>query len=268
MQTLNLIRPEESNIKYEIIHFPDGEVHIKLGEFSRKDKVEVKCRITNAEDLFILIQLGDIFERHAVDWGLKIYYLMSARMDRVISFNESYSLRVVTDIISQAKPQWIHLVHPHSRKSLELLDADDLFPLFPFHGVKNLYDYQICFPDKGAVERYYQHFSRYGIPLVGKKVRNIDTGKIESIIIENSDDYVGKPILVIDDLCDAGGTFIGIAEAIRSFAPDAKLNISVFHMVNRKGIENLSKTYDEVIFTNSYKDWDNLPNNCQMIKVC
>ena len=37
--------------------------------------------------------------------------------------------------------------------------------------------------------------------------------------------------------------------------------------VNRKGIENLSKYYNKVIFTNSYKDWDNLPNNCEMLKI-
>jgi len=36
---------------------------------------------------------------------------------------------------------------------------------------------------------------------------------------------------------------------------DANLSIFVAHMVNPKGIENLSKTFDHVWFTNSYKDW-------------
>lgn len=30
MQVLNLVRPKESDIKYEIIQFPDGEPHIVL----------------------------------------------------------------------------------------------------------------------------------------------------------------------------------------------------------------------------------------------
>lgn len=30
MQVLNLVRPEKSDIKFEIITFPDGEPHIKL----------------------------------------------------------------------------------------------------------------------------------------------------------------------------------------------------------------------------------------------
>ena len=41
MQTLNLTNVEKSDIKYTISHFPDGEVQITLGEFSRKDTVEV-----------------------------------------------------------------------------------------------------------------------------------------------------------------------------------------------------------------------------------
>lgn len=39
MQVLNLIRPENSDIKYDIIQFPDGEPHIVLKEINRKDDV-------------------------------------------------------------------------------------------------------------------------------------------------------------------------------------------------------------------------------------
>jgi ribose-phosphate pyrophosphokinase len=73
--------------------------------------------------------------------------------------------------------------------------------------------------------------------------------------------------MVVDDLCDGGGTFLGIAEAIRKIDENAKISISLIHMVNRKGIENLSKTFDNVFFTNSYKDWDNLPENCKMYNI-
>lgn len=52
MQILNLIRPEDSDIKYEIIQFPDGEPHIVLKSINRKDDVTVVCRITNPTDLF------------------------------------------------------------------------------------------------------------------------------------------------------------------------------------------------------------------------
>ena len=39
MQVLNLIRPEKSNITYNITIFTDGEPHIVLGDINRKDSV-------------------------------------------------------------------------------------------------------------------------------------------------------------------------------------------------------------------------------------
>lgn len=36
---------------------------------------------------------------------------------------------------------------------------------------------------------------------------------------------------------------------------------------NPKGIKNLSENFNHVWFTNSYKDWDNLPENVTMFKV-
>lgn len=79
MQQLNLVRLEDSDIKYSISRFPDGEVQISLGDFSHKEQVLVKCRVTNAEDLFILMQVLDILDRHEVLYKLNIYYLMSMR---------------------------------------------------------------------------------------------------------------------------------------------------------------------------------------------
>lgn len=47
MQILNLIRPEKSDVKYEVIQFPDGEPHIVLNGIDRKDDLTVVCRICN-----------------------------------------------------------------------------------------------------------------------------------------------------------------------------------------------------------------------------
>ncbi len=102
-----------------------------------------------------------------------------------------------------------------------------------------------------------------------------DAGKLEGFHIENpellqDEDFKDFPLVVMDDLCDAGGTFVGIANKIREVNPDRKLAIYVTHMVNPKGITTLSENYDEVYFTNSYADWDEylkLPDNVRIIKV-
>lgn len=121
MRILNLVRPEKSDIKFEIITFPDGEPHIKLEGIDRKDKVIVVCRITSPKDLFILLQIGDILNRHEVTFALHIYYLMSMRMDRVISFNEACSLKVVSDLINSMNPESVNVLEPHSHKTEALI---------------------------------------------------------------------------------------------------------------------------------------------------
>ncbi len=103
--------------------------------------------------------------------------------------------------------------------------------------------------------------------LVFEKVRDLETGKINSLRLSNPENIKGKVFYVKDDLCDGGGTFVGIAKALKELVPDAKLYISVCHMVNPKGIENLSANYDHVWFSNSYKNWENLPENVTQIDV-
>lgn len=269
MQILNLTNKEASQISYAISHFPDGEVIIKLGDINRKDSVWVICRITNAEELFILMQVGDILNRQGIEWHLNILYLMSMRMDRVIDFNQPFSLNVVANMIKSLNPKEIGVVHPHSKRTLELLHAINTVEthFWLLDGIRNE-TFQVCFPDNGAFERYQKMYAQsHTPPLIGAKKRNTETGKIESIVITNPEDYKGVPIMIVDDLCDGGGTFLGIAEAIRKIDENAKISISLIHMVNPKGIENLSKTFDNVFFTNSYKDWDNLPENCKMYNI-
>jgi ribose-phosphate pyrophosphokinase len=103
--------------------------------------------------------------------------------------------------------------------------------------------------------------------LLGKKVRNAETGNIDLIQINNPEDYQKLPVMVVDDLCDGGGTFVGIANCIKQIDKNADISISVIHMVNSKGIVNLSQNYNKVYFTNTYKDWTDLPSNCEIFDV-
>ena len=268
MQQLNLVHLEDSDIKYSISRFPDGEVQISLEEFSHKKQVLVKCRITNAEDLFILMQVLDILDRHEVLYNLHIYYLMGMRMDRVMDFNRPFTLKVVLNSLKNCNADAIKILEPHSdvyydyrfeRKFTELYIENN-----PSNTVWN--DFQIVFPDAGAKERYDFQYDK--ITLTCSKVRDLATGKILEIKVDNPEVISDKPLLILDDLCDGGGTFCGIAKAFNSLGiPKERLNIAITHMVNPKGIKNLSENFNHVWFTNSYKDWDNLPENITMLKV-
>ena len=261
---INLIRPEESDVNFKIIVFPDGEPHIILGEIDRKCSFKVICRITNPTDLFIVAQVGDILNRQGVSFTISIKYLMSMRMDRVMSFNEAYSLRIVMRILKATGAKGIYVLEPHNK--IAILDNGGI--IMPANKPDFL-EYLPVFPDKGAFERYRYSF---GDAIICSKVRDTSTGKLTGFSIENPELFKSipdKPLMVIDDLCDGGGTFAGIAELLEKECPDRPKSIYVTHAVNARGIENMSKHYNNVYITDSYKDWqlEELPKNVTVIEI-
>lgn len=260
--TLNLIKKELSDIDYKIFTFPDGEIQIELLSDIKDDIVDIECRITCANDLFILMQVGDILNRLDIKFTIYIYYLMGMRMDRVMSIGRPYSLKCIFNIIKSLNPKYIRVLEPHSKRfEIQEIYNQALFDIIE----ANLNDC-LVYPDNGAFNRYKQILATPN-RILCNKIRNLSTGKIEYYDIESSSIYTNSDLLVIDDLCDGGNTFRLLANSLRNKYPDKKLKIFVTHMVNPKGIETLSKYYDEVYFTNSYKDWDNLPNNVTMIDL-
>ena len=268
MQQLNLVHLEDSDIKYSISRFPDGEVQISLEDFSHKEQIQVKCRITNAEDLFILMQVLDILDRHEVLYKLNIYYLMGMRMDRVMDFNRPFTLKIVLNSLKNCNADTIEILEPHSDVYYDFRFGGKFTELYIEGSPSNTvwHGYQMVLQDAGAKERYdYQYV---GTALTCSKIRDLTTGKILEIKIDNPEAISDKPLLILDDLCDGGDTFCGIAKAFNSLGiSKERLNIAVTHMVNPKGIKNLSENFNHVWFTNSYKDWDNLPKNVTMLKV-
>lgn len=268
MQILNLVNLEKSDIDYTLSRFPDGEVQISLGKFSHKDQICVRCRITNAEELFIITQVIDILDRHDVCYNIDIFYLMGMRMDRVMDFNRPFTLKVIGKMLNNSNAESIAILEPHSyavwdcRLGNKFATLHLEKPIFPENFNT---DYQLVLPDAGAVERY-DYLSDDAISC--SKVRDVSTGKILEIKIDNPEKIGNRPLMVIDDLCDGGETFCRIAKALEKLGVSKeRLNIAIVHMVNSRGIENLSKNFNHVWFTNSYKDWENLPKNVTITKV-
>ena len=290
-KTINLVQKGLSEVKYDIIKFPDGETHVKFDEeLDRKQSYTVICRITNAEDLWTLMQVGHILNTSKVMWDLKILYLMSMRMDRVISFRESFTLELVAQTINSLHPYAVYVFHPHSIRTMYDIEHCNYLDN-SIDSVNNMEEKiynpwigegrtAICYPDKGAYDRYtmdqgfrWRDAANKPAVITLTKVRDVNTGQIKSIEVGNitglAEGEVPKTITVVDDLCDAGGTFVGAAKVLREKFPTSKINIFVRHMVNPVGVENLSKAYDWVTFTNSHNDfsYETLPGNVNVFDI-
>lgn len=106
--------------------------------------------------------------------------------------------------------------------------------------------------------------------LVFKKERNLETGRIESFEIEESKNCYYSTFVFIDDLCDAGGTFLGELKVLKERYPNSKFIIIVCHAVNDKGLVNMCNNFDQVIVSNSHRDINYRPSNenLTVIDVC
>ena len=264
MQIINLINKDKGDIVYDIINFSDGEKHIKfITEINRKDSIKVICRITSMDELFILMQVSDILNRMEVEWALVITYLMGMRMDRVMSFNEAFSLKIVAKTINDMHPDAVFVVEPHSDRTLKLINNST--PLMNHFAEAAMTDpehnYMIVFPDAGAKLRYGEALENKVPMMTCHKKRDPATGKLSGFGIDNPEVLNEYPecnaFFVIDDLCDGGGTFCGIADQLKELRPDFHRTLAITHAVAARGIYKVMDYYNDLFITNSYADWGN-----------
>ena len=270
-KTINLIHPDKSDVKFELGSFPDGEMHIKLlDDIDHKMQYAVVCRIKSSDDLFVLQQIGDILNRHEVVFDLFIYYLMGARMDRVMNFNEAFSLKIIANVINDMKADKVYLFHPHSKAVYRLInnayDMEENISMSTGEPSFNDEDTVICYPDLGASERYAKNGIANTMILRKKRDPN-NKGAIVSMEIAQFPMKKFKNVIIVDDLCDAGGTFVRAAKLIKEKYPDVKLGIFVRHLVNQAGLVNLVDNFDHVYITNSYTDWDEQTKSIDKVNV-
>ena len=279
---INISHKDINNIDYNVSYFPDGDIRLELYNINRKYDIDIDLQIKNPSDIYIVMQLSNILNTQKVKVNrVRLFYYISSRMDRIIDFNYSYTLEIISDIINKLNANKVIIFDPHSDKSLQLIKNSEYYhPLLDadYNFIyKAMIKSQIVAPDKGSVTRNLSFVEKYskkylefdsfitnanGImdPIIFcDKKRDCD-GKLLSFNIINENEYIDvNDLMVIDDLCDGGGTFLGLAPCLRKLTniKGRKLRIYVTHMIQKNAIIKLSEVYDDVYFTNSFNDWEN-----------
>jgi ribose-phosphate pyrophosphokinase len=265
MQIINFLYPEKSEIKYRIDTYPDSQSHLVLeSEMDRRKSLLIYTRLSNLNDIWILMQLADICHRQGIQIShLQIVYLFAARTDRLFSFNEALDLELVGKCLTFVQAQITSVIEPHSSRLISdgiiLPNLTESAKVLPnnIHGA-------VLFPDKGAQKRYEDYFMFESIYCAEK--HRVSKDKLEVIITSEIDS--SKSITVVDDLCDGGGTFFAIHKALQD--KGAKdISLCVVHAIQKEPLIKLAQLYKTITISNSYKDWDKeeLPNNIIVKKV-
>ena len=240
--------------------FPNGETIFNTGnQYTRDANNEISLVYESDSDIFKLIVakrcLDEEMTRCKVKHSffnayatLKISYMPYSRMDRDMP-DMAFSLKYIAEVINSLNFDNVQILTPHSNVTPALINnVEAIYDV----GVAEAYQHSnpdyIFYPDNGACKSFGEHLA-YKNYFYGNKKRELSTGKIEKYELVNAPDIKGKSILIIDDLCVKGGTFILAAQALKA-AGASKVNLFVTHL--EKAVydgELLTTTWVDHIYT-------------------
>lgn len=244
------IYTKSGDLAFKTFSFPDSQPHFKLETYEREfDEVTIESAIRNSEDLFRILLVSDVLRNAGyTKTNLDIRYLMGARMDRSISWDQPFTLSIVARLLNGAGFSRVRVLDVHSDVATRLIrNSVNVLPHKVVDQVRTTIGaHMVVAPDKGAIDRVSQLvLSRI---VCCTKKRDMATGALSGFEVSDSTYIKGNEVLIIDDICDGGGTFVGLAKVLKE-AGAKKVNLFVTHGIFSKAhdgdysLEGIDKIY-------------------------
>lgn len=240
--------------------FPGGEPHVIFSEEEivqcQGTKVDVLLRqkCTNATEWMGLLVILDSAFRYTNNVAVIIPYFPGARQDRYDDKQPGtpHTLKVYGNCLKQFPllSTIVYDIHnPHEAHkwvpnlvNIELHEL--LHPAKEYTGVIR--------PDKGAEQRASDYAAANQLALIrANKVRDPASGQLSGFACETLPDPEGHYVIV-DDIGDGCGTFIGLAKTIKEASPKVKLDLKITHGIFSKGLEEVLTLFESVYTTDSF----------------
>jgi len=259
--------------QYNAFKFHGGEVHFKMKE-PLEDKVKITSKITNSDELILLLIVIDTLKKDGVSYiELFIPYMPYQQADRDFSVGESFSLKTITNILNGLEINKISVFDAHSDVSTALLknckniDTSDVIKeviksIISFNRFRSdkiwVTEKDLCIlsPDAGAYKKIGKLCSKIGWKgdlVAANKYRSISSGTIESLELSKQD-FEGKDVLIIDDICVGGRTFTELSKKLKE-KNCGRVYLYISHGIFSNGLAALNPYFDRIFVTNSRKDF-------------
>lgn len=258
-------------IGFTLSIFPGGEPNIRIDyNYNMVDdecnqggwmNVRITHRINTFQDLGVLAMAVNAL-RHIYpieSLYLTLPYFPGARQDRVCNDGEAFTCEVYAAMINAMDFQVVTIFDPHSDVTPALINNVEVKSNFEFIKAvdtnllvqEKVHDFHIICPDAGAGKKIIELCKECGFDSMIKcdKTRDLSSGKLSGFEVY-AEDLKGKPCLIVDDICDGGGTFIGLAEKLKE-KNAGNLYLAVTHGIFSKGPEVLAKHFKKVFTTDS-----------------
>jgi len=171
------------------------------------------------------------------------------------------SAKMVSNIIAKAGAQRVLTIDLHASQIQGFFDipVDHLYaaPIvveyFKTNPIENLI---VVAPDTGGAERARAYAKRLdaGLALCDKRRERANESDIMNIV----GDVRGKNCLIIDDMCDTGGTICKVAEALHKAGANDIYACFTHGVLSGKAVENITGSHlKKVLVTNTIPIRDN-----------
>lgn len=236
----------------EVGYYPAGEPYIKdLPKDITGLIVRPKSMGTLMAALFFLDVSGDLGYDPI---ELILPYFPGARQDRInVTGDQLFTARSIARIINGIDNiSKVKILDPHSDVTPALVNdcrvyGADFALGHEFTFFSSLPPYRgVIAPDAGSDHRAHKVARLMELPVhQGYKYRDVKTGALKGFFLE---DLAPGHYLVVDDICDGGGTFVGLAE---EFSPRVTADLYVTHGIFSKDHRPLLDVYGNIYCTDS-----------------
>jgi len=258
--------PNRDKIPISVHRFAGGEIQVRVQEVEcaqcmNIDDVYITSTIHNSDHVMELMMTVDALRRNGVGKiRLTLPYLPYARQDRVCSKGESFSLHVFAGLLNSMEFSSVVFHDVHSPVALDLVNRSinvKLVDLIKPEHATITQNTVILAPDKGAKIRALEIADKFGVDYMNLEKTRDPRGFVtyEDFDVQQ---LHNKQILVVDDICDGGRTFVSLAETLKRNCKKQRVDVKrldllVTHGIFSNGFEELNKHYDTI---RSIHAWD------------
>jgi ribose-phosphate pyrophosphokinase len=244
--------------------FSDGEFNFQIGENVRGSDVFIvqpTCPPTDKHLMELLIMI-DTFSRASAERVTAVMpYFGYARSDKKDRPRVPIAAKMVANLITTAGADRILTMDLHASQIQGFFDipVDHLYaaPIVVDYFRENpIEDLIVVAPDTGGAERARAYAKRLdaGLALCDKRRERANEADIMNIV----GDVRGKNCLIVDDLCDTGGTICKVAKALHEAGANEIFACFTHAVLSGKAIENITSSHlKKVIVTNTIPIVDN-----------
>ncbi len=251
-------------IEFDYFTFSGGEPHIRIkSNLDKVTHVYISHRIKSFNDLGILLLATNALKNLGVKKiNLFLPYFPAARQDRLMVKGEALSVKVYSELINSQNFSSVGILDPHSEVTPALLNNCHVIENHKF--IKTVTeqlpkDLLLVSPDGGALKKIYKlasYLEDYQV-IECSKTRNVKTGELTAFNIY-SEDLCNKDCLIVDDICDGGGTFLGLAKKLKE-KNAGQLYLAISHGIFSKGFDQLKQHFEIIFCTDSFQSIENKP---------